>query len=126
MSKKKKNKSSRFANLQYMIDCSRFLARKWWWKYSGRKNEIMIFTADDFTLTSANGKVTMLVDALNKRAITILMHPKRGLTCLSRGGITLPWLNKLFQFPRLHTNGQLASHYININDVKRLIGDLPS
>src|SRR3972149_8488189 len=123
MSKKKQNRSSRFTNLQYMIDCSRLLARKWWWKYSGRKNEIMIFTADDFLLTSADGKVTMIVDALNKRVITILMHPKKGLTCLSRGGITLPWLVKLFRNPRLHTN-TIPAHYININDVKRLIGNM--
>jgi len=123
MSRKKKNKNTRLAKLQYMIDCSKLLARKWYWKYTGRKGALVIFSADDFTLTSLDGKVMLIVDALNKRVITVLMHPKRGLTCLSRGGITLPWLDKLFRYPRLHTDGDLPSYYINIKDVQMLLGD---
>ena len=121
MSEKEYKKKVRFANLQYMIACSRVLARKWYWKYTGRKNELIIFSADDFSLLSADGKVMLIVDALNKRVITVLTHPKRGITCLSRGGITLPWLDKLFRNPRLHTD-ILPAHYINIKDVQALLG----
>jgi len=113
-----------FRNLHYRMELCKILARKWWWTYVWRKDNIMIFKTDCLDTLSEDGKAIMIIDCLHRKIITILLHPNKGKTCLSRGNISIRWLENFFRNPRTHTNRRLDTHYLSMKEVEKLLGNI--
>lgn len=109
-----------FRDLQYRMQLCRVLAKKWWWDYVWRKDNIMIFKTDYLDKLTQDGKAILIVDCLHREVITILLHPKKGKTYFSRGNISMSWLESFFRNPRSHTHG-LPAHYLTMQHVNALL-----